>query len=150
MKRALLLRMPQSIPQVSRFRRVLLDAQDRNCERSCEGRKTGRSGSPFSRKAEGWKVKESSSVEGVRGRSVCFSGIGGAELVYLPGTGGGWKRSYGAVCEGVEGLGGSGGGIGGVPEDLWICSFGGRAGNGVPCELDCDQRSCAVVWGTDG
>lgn len=90
MKRALDFKMPHSMPHVSRFRRVLLEALDRNCERSCAGRKTGRRGSPFSRKAEGWKVKSSSSFEGVGGRSEgSLLGRGGPVDVYLPGTGGG-------------------------------------------------------------
>jgi hypothetical protein len=90
MKRALDFRMPQSMPQVSRFKRVFEEAAERNWERSCEGRKTGRRGSPFSRKAEGWKVNSSSSVDGVDGRwSGILDGKGGALSEIFPGTGGG-------------------------------------------------------------
>jgi hypothetical protein len=119
MKRALFLRIPQSMPHVSRLRRVFCDALARNWARNCAGRKTGRRGSPFSRKAEGLKVNSSSSLDGVGGRSAAYlAGTGGAPEVYLPGTGGGWNCPYGSDCEGVCGFGGSGGGMDGVPEVL--------------------------------
>lgn len=44
MNMALDLRMPHSMPHVSRLRRVLDDATERNCWRSWEGRNTGRRG----------------------------------------------------------------------------------------------------------
>jgi hypothetical protein len=92
MKRACDFRMPTSMPQVSRLRRVLEEAEARNWVRSWEGRKTGRRGSPFSRYAVGWKVKASRSEVGVGGRAEgSLSGRGGALEVCLPGTGGGWE-----------------------------------------------------------
>jgi hypothetical protein len=115
-------RMPQSIPHVSRLRRVLEEATARNCWRSCEGRKTGRRGSPFSRYAEGLKEKSSSSVEGVGGRLLgTLLGTGGREVggsAYFPGTGGGRRCSKVMSRGAVGGLGGKGGGIDGTPEDL--------------------------------
>lgn len=97
---------------------MLLDAEVRNWLRSWAGRKTGRSGSPFSRKADGWKVNSSSSFDGVGGLSATYlPGTGGAPETYFPGTGGGSERDE-LECDGVAGFGGRGGGIDGVPEDL--------------------------------
>lgn len=48
-KSALEISVPQRIPQVSRFRRVLEAAKIRNCVRRSGGRKTVRRGVPFSR-----------------------------------------------------------------------------------------------------
>lgn len=146
MKRALDFKIPHSMPHVSRFRRVFEDARERNWWRSWDGRKTGRSGSPFSRKAEGLKVNSSSSPDGVGGRASCtLLGNGGAPSETLPGTGGGrdsYRGSYGED----DGLGGRGGGADGGPEGLYICSFGGRAG----AERESGNVSCAVLWGTAG
>jgi hypothetical protein len=101
---------------------VLEDATERNCWRSCDGRKTGRRGSPFSRYAEGLKEKSSSSVEGVGGRlSRILVGMGGREecgSACFPGIGGGRGRSKVLSRSAVDGLGGRGGGMDGVPEDL--------------------------------
>lgn len=49
MNRALDLRIPQRIPQVSRLRRVFIDAAARNLCRRVGGRKTVRRAFPFSR-----------------------------------------------------------------------------------------------------
>ena len=75
------------------------------------------------------KVNSSSSPEGVGGRWSCtLAGNGGTLSENLPGTGGGRgcsnRESYGEAV----GLGGTGGGAAGIPDDLYICSFGGRAG----------------------
>ena len=56
MKRAFETREPQRIPQVSRLRRVLGAASERKRDRRLAGRKTERSGVPFSKYAEGLKV----------------------------------------------------------------------------------------------
>lgn len=57
MKRALEMRDPQRIPQVSKFALVFGEASFKKVERRVGGRKMVRSGVPFSRYAEGLKVK---------------------------------------------------------------------------------------------
>ena len=78
-------------------------------------------------------------MEGVGGRwSKNFPGSGGALSATLPGIGGGRGCSN---CPGVGGFGGNGGGTKGVPEDLYICSFGGRVGAVVDDCLESDHLS---------
>ena len=55
--RAFEINVPQRIPQVSRLRLVLEEAMARKCARRFGGKKTVRSGVPFSRYADGLKVK---------------------------------------------------------------------------------------------
>ena len=106
--------------------------------RNWDGRKTGRRGSPFSRNAEGLNVNSSSSAEGVNGLwSGILLGRGGAPSEILPGTGGGREWPNRASYVEAGDLGGKGGGADGVPDCLYICSFGGRAGAASrDCESD--------------
>lgn len=132
--RALDFKIPQRMPHVSRLRRVFEVAAFRKRERSCEGRKMVRRGSPFSRYAEGLKVNSSRSVGGVAGRAVSGSllGTGGADVgasTYLPGIGGGrgCSKSNGSAG-GLGGFGGRAGGNGELSEGLRRSSLGGLAG----------------------
>jgi hypothetical protein len=61
--------------------------------------------------------------------------------VCFPGTGGG-RGCSNVVSRGAVGLGGRGGGIEGVPDCLYIRSFGGRAGAPYESrEAVCDRLS---------
>jgi hypothetical protein len=84
------MRVPQSMPQVSRFARVFGAAILRNCSRRFGGRKTVRNGSPFSRYAEGRNVNAGGSAatgDGVDEELCssyigCLSGLGGTVPSY--------------------------------------------------------------------
>lgn len=120
MNKALLISTPHSKPHISNPLSVFLDAFLRKLCRRSLGKKTGRSGSPFSRYRLGAKVTRfgSSRVLGGRAGAVSRSGVYSVALLY---------EANGSFC-------GLGGGFLGLKGATRGGPFGGRGGSGLgPC-----------------
>jgi hypothetical protein len=122
--RAFEISVPQRIPQVSKLRLVLGEAMARKRERRLGGRNTVRSGVPFSRYADGLKVKvDGSRSDGVTEFSEELASLGEGDTAdALLGRGGGSSN----IASLLGGRGSFGGRSGGFMMIFW-----GRTGEGI-------------------